>query len=71
MVGSERHYDLLRQACEDVGVKCLGYMKRNEQLQIPSRHLGLSTAELDKLETLINAAADEVSKHVRSEEVKE
>lgn len=64
MVGSERHYAMLRQACEDVGLECLGYLKRNEKLQIPSRHLGLSTSELEQLEELINAAADEVTEHV-------
>lgn len=65
MVGSERHYDMLRQACEDVGVKCLGYLQRNEMLQIPSRHLGLSTDEIQRLETLIEAAADEIEQHVK------
>lgn len=64
MVGSPRHYAMLRQACEDAGVECLGYMGRNGRLQIPSRHLGLSIAEMEKLETLIEAAADEVAEHV-------
>lgn len=63
-VGSERHYSLLKQACEDVGIECLGYLKNNDKLQIPSRHLGLSIAEMGKLENLINAAADEVMEHV-------
>lgn len=69
MVGSERHYNMLRQACEDVGLECLGYLKRNEKLQIPSRHLGLSTSELERLETLINAAADEVTQHVNIDRI--
>lgn len=69
MVGSERHYSLLKQACEDVGIECLGYMKRNEKLQIPSRHLGLSITEMEKLETLINAAADEIVEHVNLDRI--
>jgi cobyrinic acid a,c-diamide synthase len=69
MVGSERHYSMLKQACEDVGVECLGYLKRNDKLQIPSRHLGLSIMETEKLETLINAAADEVVEHVNMERI--
>lgn len=64
MVGSERHYAMLQQACRDAGLACLGYMKRNEKLGIPSRHLGLSIAEIGRLETLIEAAADEVMEHV-------
>lgn len=69
MVGSERHFNLLRQACEDVGITCLGYLKRNEKLQVPSRHLGLSIAEMERMESLINAAADEVTQHVNINEI--
>lgn len=68
-VGSERHFSLLKQACEDVGLECLGYMKNNGQLQIPSRHLGLSTSELERLESLIDAAADEITEHVDIEKL--
>lgn len=64
MVGSERHFSMLKQACDDVGLECLGYLKRNEKLSVPSRHLGLSITEIEKLENLINAAADEVMAHV-------
>ncbi len=69
MVGSERHYTLLRQACEDVGIECLGYLKRNDKLQVPSRHLGLSIAEMEKVEALIDAAADEVMEHVNLDRI--
>lgn len=64
MVGSERHYNLLRQACEDAGIECLGYLGRNDKLKIPSRHLGLSISQMEEMEELINAAADEISQHV-------
>lgn len=64
MVGSERHYSMLKQACEDVGIECLGYMLRNDKLQVPSRHLGLSVSETERLEDFINAAADEIEEHV-------
>lgn len=63
-VASERHYALLQQACKEVGIECLGYLSNNEKLQIPSRHLGLSTDALQQLEGLIEAAADEVQQHV-------
>lgn len=69
MVGSERHYEMLKQACEDVGLECLGYLKRNDKLQIPSRHLGLSIAEMEKVEALIDAAADEVMEHVNLDRI--
>lgn len=69
MVGSERHFSMLKQACEDVGLECLGYLRRNDKLSVPSRHLGLSIAEMEKLEDLINAAADEVMAHVNIDRI--
>lgn len=64
MVASENHYRFLREACEDAGVKCLGYMQKNPQLIIPGRHLGLTITAREETERLINLAADEVEKNV-------
>ncbi|MBR8705000.1 cobyrinate a,c-diamide synthase [Bacteroides pyogenes] len=41
-VASERHFSFLCQACEDVGVECFGYLPRLKELEVPSRHLGLT-----------------------------
>ncbi len=43
-VGSERHEQVLTQACEAVGVPVLGAVPRRDELSVPSRHLGLVTA---------------------------
>ncbi len=43
-VGSPRHADVLRQACEHAGIPLLGALPRIDELSIPSRHLGLVTA---------------------------
>ena len=43
-VGSPRHEDVLRQACEHAGVPVLGAIPRVDELSVPSRHLGLVTA---------------------------
>jgi cobyrinic acid a,c-diamide synthase len=43
-VGSPRHAEVLRQACEHVGIPVLGALPRIDELTIPSRHLGLVTA---------------------------
>ena len=44
-VASESHYSFLRQACEDAGVEALGYLPKCADVEIPSRHLGLSLDE--------------------------
>ncbi|MCF6387999.1 cobyrinate a,c-diamide synthase [Mycobacterium sp. MBM] len=43
-VGTPRHEQVLRQACERVGVPVLGAIPRTAELEVPSRHLGLVTA---------------------------
>jgi cobyrinic acid a,c-diamide synthase len=43
-VGSPRHAEVLRQACEHAGVPVLGALPRVDELSVPSRHLGLVTA---------------------------
>ena len=63
-VASERQLATLRRACEDAGVPCLGYLPRNPELTIPSRHLGLTLQECEKTERLIALAAQEVTKHI-------
>ena len=63
-VASERQLATLRRACEDAGVPCLGYLPRNPELAIPSRHLGLTLQECEKTEQLIALAAQEVTAHI-------
>jgi cobyrinic acid a,c-diamide synthase len=43
-VGSPRHEEVLRQACEHTGVPVFGAIPRADELSVPSRHLGLITA---------------------------
>jgi cobyrinic acid a,c-diamide synthase len=43
-VGSPRHEQVLRQACEQTGVTVLGAIPRTAELELPTRYLGLVTA---------------------------
>ncbi len=40
-VGSERHFAMLQQVCDDLGVECLGYLPKKPELEQGSRYLGL------------------------------
>ncbi|WP_428986523.1 cobyrinate a,c-diamide synthase [Streptomyces camelliae] len=40
-VGSDRHEELLREALDSAGVPVLGALRRAQQVDTPSRHLGL------------------------------
>ncbi|OYD69503.1 cobyrinate a,c-diamide synthase [Rhodococcus sp. OK302] len=43
-VGSARHEQVLRHACDKVGIPVLGVVPRLAELEVPSRHLGLIPA---------------------------
>ena len=68
-VGSERHASFLRQACEDTHTLCLGCIPRIPEMEIPSRHLGLSLDNEQRIESLIQFAADAVEKHLDWEQM--
>lgn len=57
-VGSSDQYAMLRKACEDVDVECLGFVPRMKDIEIPSRHLGLTLDADIQVERLIDRMAD-------------
>jgi len=65
-VGSARHEQVLRQACESVGVPVLGAVPRRDELSVPSRHLGLVTAAEhgDRAQAAVAAMTELVARHV-------
>ncbi|EGD55700.1 cobyrinic acid a,c-diamide synthase [Gordonia neofelifaecis NRRL B-59395] len=56
-VGSPRHEQVLRQACERVGLPVLGVVARDADLSVPSRHLGLIPAAERQHEAVESVAA--------------
>ena len=63
-VASESHYSFLRQACEDAGVEAFGYLPKCADVEIPSRHLGLSLDEDFCFEEFADRVACLVEEHV-------
>lgn len=60
-VDSASHYRLLQEAGADAGIPTLGHLPNKPALRIPSRHLGLDTANAEEA---IEAAADHISRHL-------
>lgn len=57
-VGSDRHLTLLKDALKPLNLPILGILKRQEDITIPDRHLGLiPTAELEYSETIFEKLA--------------
>ncbi|MGL4687645.1 MAG: cobyrinate a,c-diamide synthase [Fusobacteriaceae bacterium] len=65
-VSSEKTYDLYKDAIEKyTGIKCLGYLSKNEEFNIESRHLGLLRAnEVKELENKVQKISEELKKNV-------
>ncbi|WFE28659.1 cobyrinate a,c-diamide synthase [Solwaraspora sp. WMMD791] len=66
-VGSDRHAQVLRDACEEVGTPVLGVLRRQPSVDTPSRHLGLvpavertveARASVEALAALVAASVD-------------
>ena len=63
-VASATHASILRMACEDVGVPCLGYLPRMKDIELPSRHLGLTLDAEYRLGDLADRIAVALEEHV-------
>ncbi|MBO0677094.1 cobyrinate a,c-diamide synthase [Mycolicibacterium sp. S2-37] len=66
LVGSPRHEEVLRQACEHAGMPVFGAVPRTEALAVPSRHLGLVTAVEHgvRAREAVAAMTDLIARHV-------
>lgn len=53
-VGSARHYEMLRQVCDDLQITCFGYLPKDSTLEQGSRYLGLDFSEKAESKELIN-----------------
>lgn len=64
-VGGPAHVDVLRRAMMPLGIPVLGFLPRDDDLDLPERHLGLvQAAEFDNLQLFLEAAADLVDRHL-------
>lgn len=55
-VGSARHYSMLQEVCEELGLTCFGYVPKQKELEQNSRYLGLDFSEMggdDSLNLLV------------------
>jgi cobyrinic acid a,c-diamide synthase len=57
-IGSDRHLEIIKDALEPLELPILGILRRQDNITIPDRHLGLvPTAEINQLDTLIEQLA--------------
>lgn len=59
-VGSEKHFSMLQQVCEDLGIECFGYLSKDASLEQGSRYLGLDFSEDVEQQSLIKLLEEHV-----------
>lgn len=62
-VGSARHFEMLRQVCDDLGVECYGYLPKKTELEQGSRYLGLDFSKRPESNVLV----EQLEQHVEWE----
>lgn len=65
-VSGEKHYELLKDIIEkNTGIKCIGYMIKNSDVSLESRHLGLIPVdELKAFDKKINNLVELIEKYI-------
>ena len=59
-VGSEKHFSMLQQVCEDLGIECFGCLPKSSALEQGSRYLGLDFSQQLENKELINLLEEHV-----------
>ena len=52
-VGSQKHFEMLRQVCDDLHLACFGYLPKSSSLETGSRYLGLDFSQQSESEELV------------------
>ena len=60
-VGSEKHFNMLRQVCDDLGLECYGYLPKSAALEQGSRYLGLDFSKTNDNQELIHLLEEHVN----------
>ena len=63
-VSSHVHYSYLKNACNDAGLQCLGYIPFDEALQLPSIHTSLTQSVKVELEKVIEKVSSYINQFV-------
>lgn len=62
-VGSPRHFAMLQQVCDDIGLTCFGYLPKSVDLEQASRYLGLDFSTDTESNALVKLLGEHVDWH--------
>lgn len=63
-VVSSAHFAMLKEACSDAGVECLGYLPTLEDINLPSRHQAITSTEKQCILSVASRVSEQIENHV-------
>ncbi len=60
-VGSEKHYQMLQQVCNDLDIQCFGYLPKRSTLEQGSRYLGLDFSQTTEHQALVKLIDEHIA----------
>lgn len=63
-VRTESHYNILKEAATSVGLESFGYIPPSEEIEVPSRHLGLNIDEKYRFKAFADTLATHIDKFI-------
>lgn len=61
---SPAHFAMLKEACSDAGIECLGHLPSIEDINLPSRHQSITSVEKQSIVSVSSRVAEQIEKHV-------
>ena len=68
-IGSDNHKNIIESALSELGIKCLGAIKRDNKLITPERHLGLLPTIENETKELIENISEAINAQVNIDEL--
>ena len=59
-VGSPKHFQMLQQVCDDLNIRCYGYLPKRTELEQSSRYLGLDFSSRPETKALVECLKQHV-----------
>lgn len=63
-VSSQQHFSFLKDACDDAGLSCFGYIPFDETVKLPSKHSALTQTVKNDLENIIEKVSSYIDNNI-------
>lgn len=68
-VSSSLHFSYLKDACDDAGLNCFGYIPYDENLRLPAKHVSFTQAIKCEVDDVIEKVAAYINKNIEIDKI--